>query len=138
MKVPCCDQHFGRGAQEIRIYRGPTYNKPGAGFFGDAFRKLIPLLTKTVFPFLGKKLFETGGEVMRDIESGTSIGTALKSGAKRTFQQGKESVLKRLTGSGLKRKRQKRVRRSRRKVYKGTRKSKRCQKRSVRRRGLTF
>ena len=54
-KIPCCDQYFGRGNSDIRIYRAPPYNQAGAGFFGDVFKKLIPIFTTKVAPYVEKK-----------------------------------------------------------------------------------
>ena len=102
-QIPCCDVHYGRGSREIKIYRGPTYNQAGAGFFGDIFRKIVPLFTGKVLPCLGKHLAQTGTKVLEDIKGGTNIGAALKQGAKRTLERGKAAILRKLSGQGYKR-----------------------------------
>jgi hypothetical protein len=115
-KIPCCDHHYGRGSRDIRIYRGPIY-QAGSVFFGDVFRKLVPLFTSKVLPYVGKKLLQTGDEVMGDVKQGTSFGTAFKRGAKRAFAEGKEDVLRKLRGEGYKKaKKSKKLRKPRKKT----------------------
>jgi hypothetical protein len=116
-KVPCCDHHYGRGSRDIKIYRGPTYNHAGSGFFGDVFRKLIPIFTSKVLPYVGKKLLQTGEEVVGDMKQGASFGSAFKSGAKRTLQRGKEDVLRKLSGGGYKKAKKSKKTRTRRKDF---------------------
>ena len=99
-KAPCCDQHFGRGSRDIRIYRGPPYNQAGAGFFGDVFKKLIPLFTSKVVPYFGKKIMETGQEVIEDIKGGTPFKAAVKAGARGTLERGRADILRNLGGGG--------------------------------------
>ena len=101
--APCCDSHYGRGNREISTYHGPAYNLAGAGFFGDVFRKIIPIFTSKVLPYVGEKLLQTGRDVTKDISEGTSFRTALKRGVKRTLESGKEDVLRKLSGGGYKR-----------------------------------
>ena len=68
----------------FRLYRGPPYSfHRGYGLFGDAFRRLIPILTQRVMPYIVKRLYETGIEVMDDVSKGTTWG-----------------LLKKLSGSG--------------------------------------
>jgi hypothetical protein len=106
-KVPCCDYHYGRGSREIKLYRGPVYNQVGTGFFGDLFRKLVPIFTNKVLPYVGKQLMQTGESVASDLKQGTSFGAALKKGAKSTLQRGKDDILRKLSGGGAYKRRKK-------------------------------
>ena len=83
VKTPCYDSYYGGATRELKIYRGPVYNQPGAGIFGDMFRRII-------LPYVGKQLYTTGQDVMQEIKQGAPIRTALKRGVKRTLQRGKE------------------------------------------------
>ena len=98
VRQPCCVGHYGQGG--IKRFYGPIYHQTGAGFFGDIFRHLIPIVTTKVLPYVGKKLFSAGQEVATDLKSGTSLGKALKKSAKRTLEQGKTDVLRKLSGKG--------------------------------------
>ena len=119
-KIPCCQHHYGRGARDIRIFRGPTYNQAGAGFFGDVFRNLVPILKEKVMPYVGRRLKETGQEFVEDMKQGSSLGAALKKGAKRTFQLGKQDVIRKLTGQGYKRVSKKKSRSHKKRTVKKT------------------
>ena len=106
-RVPCCRQHYqhhGGGGREIKIYRGPIYNQAGGGFFGDVFRRTVPILTSRVLPFLGKKIYAAGEDVMKNVNEGQSFGKAIKRTAKRTWEESKDEALRKLTGGGKKRK----------------------------------
>lgn len=118
-KIPCCDSHYG--GRQIKIYRGPTYNQAGAGFFGDIFRQIVPLFTSRVLPYVGKRLYETGQEIAGDVKGGTSVRKAVKKGFKRALDRGKEDVLKKMRGEG---KKKKKVVRTRKKKVACTKKKK--------------
>ena len=78
VKIPCCDRYYVGATGELKIYRGPVYNRLGAGIFGDMFRRII-------LPYVGKQLYTTGQHVMEEIKQGSPIRTALKRGVKRTL-----------------------------------------------------
>lgn len=106
VKRPCCKSHYsGRGA--LRIYRGPIY-QTGGGFFGDIFRTLLPIITSRVAPYVGKRLVQTGENIVENLKAGTSLGTAIKRGAKSTIHKEKEKIIQKLRGGGKKKKKKKR------------------------------
>lgn len=101
--IPCCKSHYGSGID--RFYRGPVYNQSGAGFFGDLFRRVLPLVSQKVAPYIGKQLLETGRDIASEIQEGRPIGKAVKSSMKRAYHRGKSDLSRKLTGHGYKKRR---------------------------------
>lgn len=99
-KVPCCDFHYGEGSREIRMYRGPIYQN-GSGFFGDLFRRILPIFMNKVLPYIGSKLSQGGEHLANEVAQGTPFKEAIKKTAKRTFSEGKADVLKKMMGGGI-------------------------------------
>jgi hypothetical protein len=89
----------------MKYYRAPLYNMAGYGFFGDVFRSMIPLITQKVAPYLGRKLVETGKDVMEDIQEGRPFKAAVKRRFKKTFEESKQDLLRKMSGKGYKRRR---------------------------------
>ena len=86
----------------MKLYEAPLYQQ-GGGLFGDLFRRFIPIVSSKILPYVGRKLYESGKDVVRDIQSGETIGKALRRGAKRTLESGKQDLIRKLKGEGKKR-----------------------------------
>lgn len=104
-KIPCCRAHYG--GKYIKRYYGPIYQR-GSGFLGDIFRRFVPIVTNKILPYVGRKLYESGPGVIKDLEQGETVGTALRRGVKRTLESGKQDLLKKLRGEGIRKKKKKR------------------------------
>jgi len=63
------------------------------------------VLTSKIGPYVGKRLLETGKEIIEDVKSGSSVGSAIKRNVKKSFKKEKENVIRKLTGARIKRKR---------------------------------
>ena len=98
-KIPSLDVLFADD-EGINVYRGPVYNQVGGGFWGDLLRKILPVFTGSVLPFVGKQLQQTSEDITNEISSGASIGSALRRGTKRGLQRTKEDILQKLSGGG--------------------------------------
>ena len=105
-QLPCCKYHYG-GASD-RFYQGPVYNQSGAGIFGDLFRRVLPIVSEKVTPYIKKQLLETGRDIVGDIKHGSSLGKAVKQGLKRAYTRSKADVVSKLTGKGYKKRRKRR------------------------------
>jgi len=101
--IPCCIKHYGGGID--RFYRGPIYNQSGAGFFGDLFRRVLPIVGEKIAPYISKQLVQTGRDIASEIKEGASIGKAVKRGVKRAYQRGKSDLTHKLSGRGYKKQR---------------------------------
>jgi len=88
----------------VEVFTGSVYNQVGSGLFGDIFRKIVPLFTTKVLPYVGKNLLQTGREVLNDFESGVGFKSALQRGVKRTLDRGKADLAKTHQTGGRKRK----------------------------------
>lgn len=97
------------GYGSIPVYHGQSVQR-GYGFgniLASAFRSALPLLKRGA-AYLGRKLLSTGAKVATDVVSGIPVKTSFKSRAKTA---GKDTLLsaaeeiKRMTGSGIKKKR---------------------------------
>ena len=93
-----CNYHYGGGGRELRFYRAPLYTQAGAGFFGDLFRHVVPLITGKVAPYVGRRVFESGKEMISELGKGTGFRQALKSSAKRTLERGKQDLFSTMRG----------------------------------------
>lgn len=103
VRKPCCKAHYSGGGgnrDHLNIYRGPIYQQAGGGFFGDIFRQLVPLFSERIAPYVGKRLIETGDDVLQNMKSGVPLVEAVKRSAKRTYKKEKDKLFKKLQGSG--------------------------------------
>jgi len=110
-KIPSLHAHsFGAyddddDENQLNVYRGPVYNHVGGGFWGDLLRKILPVFTGSVLPFVGKQLQQTSEDITNEVASGASLGSALKRGTKRGLQRSKDEILRKLSGGGAYKKR---------------------------------
>jgi hypothetical protein len=111
--APCCDNLYGGGETKDLVYfRGPRYNLlRGHGFFSTAFKRLMPILRHKILPYLGKRLLETGENVLHNLNEGDQFKEAVKKSAKETLKRAKDDLVHELSGSGGRYKRPRSVKR---------------------------
>lgn len=94
----------------LPVYHGQSVQRGyGLGnILASAFRSAMPLIKKGI-SYLGRKFLNTGAKVVTDVASGVPVKTSLKSRAKTA---GRETIIsaadtiEKMTGSGIKKKRQ--------------------------------
>ena len=92
----------------------------GYGFFGDLKRYITPLALKAG-SYLGKRLLETGKNVISDVASGSTFRDSAGNRIKETSKRIKKDVFENLQhGKGIKRKRNRKACQSKRKRCKTT------------------
>lgn len=105
-----CSQAGGGGP-----YFSGVRHQRGYGFFGDLRRYITPLAMKAS-QYLGKHLLNTGRNVLRDVESGTSLRDSTRNRLRETSSKIKDDFFNKLKQAG-----------SGKKPIKRKRKSKSCQ-----------
>lgn len=100
-----CEKYYCSQVGGGPYFSGVAHQR-GYGFFGDLARYITPIALKAG-KYLGKKLLNTGANVISDVASGTPLRGSARSRFKEATGQIKEDLFKQLQqhGKGIKRKR---------------------------------
>lgn len=104
----CYCMQAGSGSTS-NYFQGIRYQR-GGGWFQQIFRSISPLMIKAG-KYFGRKLLRTGGNVMSDIASGSSLKDSARARFQETGDNIKDDLFKKLQqhqqGEGIKKRRQK-------------------------------
>lgn len=97
------------------FFQGMPHQR-GYGFFGDLRRYITPLALKAGH-YLGRRIWQTGKNVISDVASGSTIKDATRKRLKETSKQIKSDIFEKLHqhGRGIKRRSTKRKHQSKKK-----------------------
>lgn len=100
-----CEDYYCSQVGGGHYFSGISHQR-GYGFFGDLARHITPIALK-VGKYFGKKLLNTGANVISDVASGTSLRNSARNRFNETSSQIKNDLFQKLQqhGKGIKRKR---------------------------------
>jgi hypothetical protein len=105
MSIPqsVLERYFDDPDGDLRIFRAPAYNHIGNSFFTNLFKSLVPLFRTKVLPYVGRRALEAGADIVHSLTEGDNLKSALKTGAKRTLERGRQDLVRSLSGGKSKR-----------------------------------
>ena len=90
------------GGTRDKYYQGARYISSGGGAITDFLKHIIPIIASRAAPYVGDRFSEAKREAKEALESGSSMGKALKRGLSRAWSTTKSDVSRKLRGGGRK------------------------------------